>query len=171
MLFSKKKIEKIKSSFLLTHNKVCVLLADKKLVRDASFETAVLLFQLALIRYHEDKAFVEDLLQEISPVVDTFTKGRNISPRLKLYSRAAYDDVQPRGFWMLGDAGPNFFRSARNCVLTLYGDFLIYPDCVFDYEECAVPVFDIFDVAEFTQTFSTDVIKEIGNYLAVIGLR
>ena len=84
--------------------------------------------------------------------------------RLVMYGNAATNTVPPRAFWSTSDIS-YYTTMPLTRAAVLYGDILVYPDCVQHYASCPWPVFSIFDYAAFEQAFLANVLPEIATFM------
>lgn len=145
------------------------LLRHFNLAGDHYFETEVFLNALAEIEFPKDlENVMEDITHTISFYAGEGDDGEEVMRRrLVLYTRAADRDILPCGFWSANSINSLYGHRVLRMV-ALYGDFLVYPDCAWGYDNCRWPDLSPQDITIFSKIFSSRIIPEVIHYLKAV---
>ena len=163
--FQKRKIVRIHEE---THKRICKMLSPCTLAQNASFETAVFMYAATGIGFVDQKQAADDISEATAQFVVSRVGAsgtqQDIEWRLVMYGYAATNTISPRAFWSTSDIS-YYTTMPLTRAAVLYGDILVYPDCVKHYTDCPWPVFSIFDNAAFEQAFLSAVLPEMASFM------
>ncbi len=170
---SEEAIRNLIPAFNNAHKRYVSLLKKNSLVQNASFETAVYLYYISELFLKETGFKVSSLQDGLLPVVESKCASEQwkdtVYSRLDLYDDVVLGDIPPFGIWLSSDLDSNSINHPFVRAQTLFGDLLIYPECAEDYENFAVPIFSVFETAQFAQSFMSEEAKKIiEKYLAAL---
>lgn len=164
-IFQKRKVQKIHED---THSKVCRILSSCSIAQNVPFEAAAFMYAATGIAFVDQQQAADDISEATARFVvtkaGTQIQRQDIEWRLTMYGLAATNTVEPRAFWSTSDLS-YYTTMPLTRAAVMYGDFLVYPDCVDHYKTCPWPVFSIFDNAAFERAFLSDVLPELAAFM------
>lgn len=152
------------------------LLAGCKLITDIDEtgeniieQTAVFLLAIINIAHRNSMKLVNDILLELSDVIDNAITEDEFTWKTDLYADVYIKNRDPRKFWLPVPFEWSESDTPLRRLVMLFGDLLVNPDCVFAYSACKSPDFPTKDLKEFQKVLIEQVAAKIDEFVRIVG--
>lgn len=160
-----KNIERIHEA---AFNRITRVLESTGIALNVEFETALFLLSATSIVFAEKPEIMDAVASAARNVTIPHTDGKasreTIDKTLRLYGKTVSERITPNAFWATTSI-EKFCTEPILRAIVVFGDILVYPECVDNYDACPWPIFSFFDTARFSRIFMSRVTPEIGQFL------